>query len=60
MLLNTILACLVVVTALNVLMVFDLYGRSAKLAKLVQEARLAVKNINHLLRKVTERSDAAS
>ena len=60
MLLSTILACLVIVNALNLLLVVDLYGRSAKLAKLALEAGLAVKRVNHLLRQVTERKDAAS
>jgi hypothetical protein len=41
MALNVVLICLFAVSALNVLLIYDLYNRSAKLAKYVEEAHQA-------------------
>lgn len=48
MALNVILVCLVAVTALNVLLIVDLYNRSARLAEFAQEVHEA-----NLLRRST-------
>jgi hypothetical protein len=50
--LTTCLVCLVAISALNLLLVYDLYGRSARLVVLYEEARRVVNKIHHTL--VTE------
>ena len=49
MALNIILTALVAVSALNALLIYDLYGRSAKLARLYEEARRVVNKIHHAI-----------
>jgi hypothetical protein len=48
MALDIILTCLVLVSALNVALIYDLYGRSARLALYVESARRSINKILHL------------
>ena len=62
MALNIILTCVVIVQSFIFVLVLDLYGRSAALARLATEARKQLHTIKHLLSKVTgaEKEDVAS
>lgn len=52
MALNIILACLVAVSILNVLLVYDLYGRSAKLAVFAAEVNKFTTSIAHSMARI--------
>jgi len=49
MLINVVLTCVVIVQALIVALVYDLYGRSAKLVELYDEANSVVNKLRHAI-----------
>lgn len=56
MALNVILICLVAVSALNLLLVVDLYGRSTRLAKMGHEASNLAVRMAHMIDKLVDRN----